>query len=328
MITSRKHFINIFFISLAASLSLLCVERLVGINWDFHVDSITYATTSKDVAKELTQDGFLRLINGTYYLIVSFLDQNIAYITIYNAFIFSLTNFIISTVIFRYTRNRRLEMNWIYYAYLFNPYRLHLSTTLLKDTTVIFLLSTLFIGLTIAIPFLVSLVFVRVASVFYFLSFLDKKIIILVGIILIIIVFNVPFVQDLFINRLDESNTVNIRARDYDLVPNWQSLGYLGSLLRALVWPFLAFTGLFVVFSPVPELIMVSLGSIVNLFFIRLIVRQYLPFTTSLYLACSIVAIIAPGFNAFIRYIYPLVALSPLFILKYSNKKQMSNFKI
>ena len=320
MITSRNHFINIFYISLAASFALLCIERLIGIDWDFHVDSITYATTANDIAKELSEDGILRLINGAYYVIVSFLDQNIAYVTIYNAFLFASTNFIISTVIYKYYRNRNIEINWIYYAYLFNPYRLHLSTTLLKDTTVIFLLSTLFLGLTIAVPFLISLVFVRVASVFYLLSFLDKKKLIYIAIILAILLFNVPFVHDLIINRLDESNTVNIRARDYDLVPNWQSLGYFGSFLRALIWPFLAFTGLFVLFSPVPELIIVSFGSIVNIFLIRMIFRNHLPFTSSLYLACSIIAIIAPGFNAFIRYIYPLVALSPLFILRDSNK--------
>tara|TARA_Y100001968_G_scaffold263348_1_gene251917 strand:- start:80 stop:1051 length:972 start_codon:yes stop_codon:yes gene_type:complete len=318
MITLRNHFINIFYISLAASFTLLCIERSLGINWDFHVDSVTYATTAKDVANELTQDGFLRLINGTYYVIVSFLDQNIAYVTIYNALLFASTNFIISTVIYKYSKNKNIEMNWIYYAYLFNPYRLHLSTTLLKDTTVIFLLSTLFLGLTIALPFLISLIFVRVASVFYFLSFLDKKILIYMAIVLAILLLNVPFVHDILINRLDESNTVNIRARDYDLVPNWQSLGYFGSFLRALIWPFLAFTGLFVLFAPVPELIIVSLGSIVNIFLIRMISSKHLPFTSSLYLACSIIAIIAPGFNAFIRYIYPLIALSPLFILRYS----------
>ena len=141
---------------------------------------------------------------------------------------------------------------------------------------------------------------------------------------MVILAIVIPEIQNLVGDRLLESNEVNIRARSSDTMPNWQNLGILGSLLRGIVWPFLALSGSFIFISPSGFLLPLAIGPFLNILVIYNLKKSLLPFTLATYLSISLIAIIAPGFFAFIRYSYPVISLAPLFV-GYEVKKRFSN---
>ena len=128
---------------------------------------------------------------------------------------------------------------------------------------------------------------------------------------------------------MDLVNETNIRARGADTIPNWQELKYFGSFLRALIWPFLAFTGIFVLISPSSLLLPLAIAPIINVVLTYKLKNNLFPFTIGTYLCLSTIAITAPGFFAFMRYSYPVISLVPLFIchdLKRSSKLKTEDF--
>ena len=237
-----KHSSLAWFLSaFAVSLFALIVERLLGIGWDFHVDSVTYATTSKSVVDTLVSDNIFRLFNAGYYVWVSFLAESIPIVILFNAFIFALTTVLLVYLIKESNRllNRPFKKTILFYFLVFNPYRVHLSTTMLKDTMVLFLSLLLIFFISNRNFFngvlaLITLAFVRLASPIYLISFFDRRRLFLFVLLILPLLF-LPAIQALIFSRLDESNTVVLTARSYDLVPSWQSLGYVGSLLRAII---------------------------------------------------------------------------------------------
>ena len=154
----------------------------------------------------------------------------------------------------------------------------------------------------------------RTAGGIYALAFLDKNKIYFLIFLIVISVIVIPEIQNLVGDRLVESNEVNIRARSSDTMPNWQNLGYFGSLLRGIVWPFLALTGSFIFIAPSAFLLPLAIGPFLNILVIYNLKKSYLPYTLAVYLSISLIAIIAPGFFAFMRYTYPLISLAPLFV--------------
>ena len=311
--------IIIFSLSVFSVLILLSLERAVGIGWDYHRDSITYAEDSFAIVDGILSQGIMSIPNGGYYFITSFFNQDIYLITTYNIFLFSLTNVYFAKLHWRITSDHRRLITFILLFLLFNPYRMHLASTLLKDTTVIFLMSLVFyyfpknkvMALTIFFP----LFLVRIVSVVYLAILVPLRYWKYLIIPVLVLAFLFP---DILVERLDASNDVSLKNREYDNMPTFQEFGYLGSLIRGLVWPFLALTGTFLIFTPALAFLFVALGSFMNMVYVWKVARTT-PITLYVYAPMFILAVLAPGFASYIRYVYPLVALSPLIVLFYQD---------
>ncbi len=323
----RRIHIYIFLMSLLSAILMLNLERSFGINWDYHVDAKTYGEKSNQVTEGIIEKGLFANIGSFYYLLVSiFFNQNIFALTLFNLIIYSLTNVLIYDFLRIKLNNFYISKlgSFILFIFIFNPYRLHLATTILKETSVTFLLTLLFYPTFLSPIILFCMICLRTAGGIYALSFLKKKKLYVLIILIILLIIFIPELQNIVGDRIDASNTINIRARTADTLPNWQDLGVLGALLRGIIWPFLALTGLFIFISPSSFLLPLAIGSFINILVIFNLNKSFLPFTISLYLSISIIAIIAPGFFAFMRYSYPLISLAPLFV-GYEIKKSFQN---
>lgn len=78
-----------------AALVTLILGRAVGLEWDFHPDSVTYATTSHEIAENITNRGLGPALNNSYYFLCSILNQNIEAIIAMNIFFFAIANLLI-----------------------------------------------------------------------------------------------------------------------------------------------------------------------------------------------------------------------------------------
>ena len=296
---------------------MLALERSLGINWDYHVDAKTYGENSKEITEGIIEKGILGNIGSFYYFFVSILfKQNIYALTVFNLIIYSLTNVLIYDFL-------RIKINNLFigklrslilFIFIFNPYRLHLATTILKETPITFLITLLFYSTFFSPIILFCMISLRTAGGIYALAFLRKRKLYILIILIITLITLIPDLQIIVGDRIDLSNTTNIRARASDTIPNWQDLGLLGSFLRGIIWPFLALTGVFIFISPSGLLLPLAIGPLINILVIFNLKKSFLPFTIGLYLSISLIAITAPGFFAFIRYSYPLISLAPLFV--------------
>lgn len=299
----------IFFISLLFSVASLVLERLAGIDWDYHPDSVTYATTSKDILYTIWESGdIFSALNNGYYIVCALLDESIYAITIVNMILFSLTNVILSRVHYENAPRK----NFYLLAFLiFNPYRLHLSTTLLKDSFVIYLTVIFFFGkFGNALSFL-SLVVVRVASLLYVMLYVKKKHLYWLFLIaLCVFAFN----EDL-LNRVLDFNDSDMSFRDYNQVPSFQNIGVFGILLRAIIWPVITITGIFFLLSPSVMFFPLAIGAVLQIIYIK---KQFgrVVFPIGGLVALSIFAILVTGYTSYIRYIFPILTIAPFFSIK------------
>lgn len=307
---TRTVFPWVFALSILSSAAALGLERLIGIGWDFHPDSVTYATTSTDVFAAITQD-WMQLPNNAYYVISHLLGQNVIAITIMNMILFSLTN----SMIYKFIKQRTAYKISILTALLLllNPYRLHLSTTMLKDTIIIFFAVALIAAPPlIKIPAFLSMFFLRVASPIYLIAITPRKYIkyLFFGVLIATIVF-----WDSTIARLLEFNDQEMKLREFDKIPTFQEYGIIGSLLRAITWSALAFTGIFALISPALAFFPVAAGSLMTLLFLKRTTGHF-TIPIQLMIATSIFGIMVTGFTAYIRYIYPLLVIWPMIAIK------------
>jgi len=187
-----------------------------------------------------------------------------------------------------------------------------LSTTLLKDSAVIFfLILALFTKLN-----LIGVIFgglYRNAFIVYLL--LLKKLrdyfIFNFTVVVIMYFYAVGFSFDSFNDHLNESMTF----RDFDLIPNFTQFGSLiGGLLRMIVWPLITISGLFFLISPTLAYFPLFIGSVPFIFIyskIGIKINDLLPFIFLL----SFFALIVPGYTTYFRYVFPIVCLLPYVFL-------------
>lgn len=300
---------SIVLFSLIMSAALLLIERMVGIGWDFHPDSYTYATTSEIVFNSISDD-WVGLFNNGYYVVSYYLFQSIFLITLMNMILFSISN----GLIYKYLiQNSLFNFNKILFLLLFlNPYRLHLSTTMLKDTMIIFFLILIITsGFTTRIFSFISLLALRVASPIYLLVFITNRNLFLLGIIFL---FFFTISPDIILAKISDFNELEMKLRDFDRIPTFQDFGLIGSILRGLVWSFLAFTGLFAILSPAPAFVPVAVGSIMTLIFLKKVTGTF-RIPLKLFVATSIFGVMVTGYTSYIRYIYPILVVWPLVVL-------------
>jgi hypothetical protein len=282
------------------------LERFVGIGWDFHPDSVHYSKNSIYIANGLFERGFLSWFNGGYYYIMYLLNQDVFNVTLYNLILYALTNVFISKMHWEARSNYVISIALL--LLLLNPYRIHLATTMLKDTTMIFLAILIFYRLRFAIILIMPTIMIRMASLFYFIAWFKPrsiKYIIFIG-ICAFVAFPDPIIA-----QLDSSGSIDLKTRDFDNIPSFQEYGYLGSVIRGIVWPLLALSGLFVFISPAFAYIFVALGCFMNIIYTYTIYKKP-PILLRIFIPMAIIAILAPGFTSFIRYVYPLIIVTPL----------------
>lgn len=307
----------IFCLSILVALLLMSIERLIGIGWDFHPDSVHYSKNSIYIANSLFESGFLSWFNGGYYYIMYLLNQDVFTVTVYNIILFALTNVIIAKMHWEVRSNFIISIALL--MLLLNPYRIHLATTMLKDTTMIFLAVLIFYRLRFALILIMPTIMIRLASVFYFIAWFKPKALkylIFIG-ICIFIAFPDPIMD-----QLNISQSIDLKTREFDNIPAFQEYGFLGSILRAIIWPLLALSGLFVFISPAFAYVFVAMGCFMNMIYTYIVFKKP-PFLLRIFVPMAIIAILAPGFTSYIRYVYPLIIVTPLLLgIDYLRLKQ------
>ena len=114
-----------------------------------------------------------------------------------------------------------------------------------------------------------------------------------------------------FIDMLLNGGVNDMTFQDYDRVPNWNEFGMLGDLIRAIVWPIIVLSGLFFILSPTPLFFPIVIGLMVlNVWMWKM---KYKP-SIAIYYVLFIFAFLVPGFTSYIRYIYPLIVITPLLV--------------
>ena len=318
--TSLLNPIFVFILSIFSCLVVLLIERNLGISWDFHPDATTYINQSHNVIDSIGK--LSSVINNAFYYYVNFFNSNIISIISTNILIYSLTNFIIASF---YLKNCQIYSksfhSVLFLLVLFNPYRIHLADHVLKDTIIIALLVFFTISQNRLFKFshFLLLFLFRIASFIYLVAFIKFK-----------EVFKMNWFNSLFFivvffgmiiyswDRIIFISTVGLgdmSFRDFDKIPNFYDLGFIGSILRAILWPILYLTGAFIFFSPSIMYLPIALGSfLLQLWSIYQLKK--LGFVFSIYCAMAIFAFIVSGFNSFIRYSLPLLTILPILVIQ------------
>lgn len=299
---------TVFVLSILIAITVLVIERLVGIGWDYHPDARTYINEYDPQVSNIIESPVFVLNNFQYIVVWLFetLGVNLVFL---NMILFAATNVMITKIHFSCDSNDRLQA-YALLLLLLNPYRLHLSTTILKDTAIIFLVVCMIQNRTLWFLYIASLMY-RVASLLYFPLFLSPKIFTRLSIGIIFV--SIFFWSDLY-DLLLIQNSAQMQFRDFDTVPNFTSLGPIGILIRCILWPVLGVSGLFFLISPSLQYLFVCIGGICTVFYILLFddLSIYFPKIIMALMLCGIFAAVTTGFNSFIRYIYPILIALPL----------------
>ena len=294
---------------------LLALERAAGIAWDYHPDSATYATISDDITNNILSNT-LMIFNNGYYVLSSLLGMSVVGITAMNMVFFSYTN----VMIYRVHRDSshylpKGKAIWILCLLLLicNPYRLHLGTTMLKDSLIImlfvFAVTNRFYGRLALIPVLAIF---RTASLLYFSIFLRRKYIIAGGFFVLLTWLALGDIVTLLILDFNSHEMV---FRGFDRVPTFQQYGLIGAIIRAFVWPILALSGGFMFVSPAPVYAIVSLGIFGGLAYMILMTGR-VRILLSVYAVMMVFGILVTGFTSYLRYVYPLLVVTPLIAIQ------------
>lgn len=297
--------------SLLAALAMLIVERVMGVAWDFHPDAVTYATLATDTVRTILANSYFQILNNGYYFWAAALNMNVALMTFFNMIIFAYTNLILY---------RFHEKSCVYDGHkgvwllslailMFNPYRLHLATTILKDTMILlFVVVIVTSGPVRLVLSTVALLVLRIASILYLVMKLRRKqLFYFLGVMLVIAMIFSNEISD----RLMDFNNSDMRLRDFDRIPNFRDYGLFGVLLRGASWPLLAVSGLFAILSPALAFTPVAIGSVLNQAYVRIVTGRF-AFPLGALVPMVVFATLVTGYTAYIRYVYPILVVLPI----------------
>tara|TARA_B100000212_G_scaffold269557_1_gene208935 strand:+ start:9808 stop:10794 length:987 start_codon:yes stop_codon:yes gene_type:complete len=310
-----------------ALIILLFLENLIGIGWDFHPDAKHYLENANYFASKVYKSkNFFLFINTGYYLFVDFLKSNLFVIAFFNVLFYLVTNLLIFSKYKNFCMKNNYKINLLLFLLIaLNPYKMHLSIHVLKDTFIIFLIVLTSFKIKYFLPILfLPLTSLRTIAGGYFTVFIEKKyyrLIIFISFPLIILNL------DNIISGINFYNSQIMQLRNFDSVPTFQSFGILGSLMRAALWPFLLFYGIFALISPAPLYVPVAIGIWMELYFRFKRNLSIKPLNIT-YLLLFLLAIAVTGFTAYIRYSLPILTLD--LISRLSSPQLMSknkNFK-
>lgn len=316
-----KPYAHIFILSLAAALVTLIFERAIGIEWNFHPDSVTYATTSHEISQNIFLGGIGSAINNSYYFLCSILNQNITAIISMNMLLFGITNLVILRLHIKFTGDADLSKYFLLLLLVLNPYRMHLATTMLKDTLIILLALVSLMGARYWILSFIAMPFFRAVGIFYY-GILLPRVVFAFGVLIAICIFFV--FNERVIGLMLEFNANQMQFREFDSVPAFQDLGLVGIAIRFITWPLLAITSSFCLFGLSIPFMAVALGIVMfNIYSLSLVGQPI--FTWRIYLLMGVFAILVTGYGSYIRYIYPLLVMAPLLVVsKYYPRLRVS----
>lgn len=303
----------IFVISVVASVTLLLIERLAGIGWDFHPDAETYINLSELVSSELLNGNLFGVVNNAYYLTVAALGSSTEIVITSNILIFALTNVIIFSKYKEFCKKYGMfsTINMLLFIIvILNPYRVHLSVHVLKDTVIILFFVIIAANYKYSWLAWIAIIQYRMVSLLYSLPLFKKNNIMIFGVLLLIVVALNPEL----LSRIYNASEVNMTFRDFDKVPNFYELGFQGSLIRAIVWPFFVLTGTFVLLSPTLLYIPLALGAFTIQLWTWMTFRKF-GYSLGVYAAMGVFALMVTGFTSYIRYVFPLLIVLPILMM-------------
>lgn len=309
----------IFIISILSCSIFLVMERSIGIKWNYHPDAETYVYESPIVAITLIENGVIGFFNNFYYIVSFLLSSNITYLIILNIIIYSFTNLIIFDVL-NYFGNGKVT-NISFWVLVLIPYRLHLSVHILKDTLIIFFLVLIISKSFLSKGSFIFILLMRVFSVFYFVVLIPRK---YYKLLFLVTIFAVIFFNDQIIEFLSEKNETNMTFREFDKVPTFSELGVVGIFIRAIIWPILTISGLFLIISPSFAFIPIAMGSFIIQWWCKFYLKSY-GILIQIYFSCFLIALFVNGYTSYLRYTFPLILVTPLIQLKsiYFSKKNL-----
>lgn len=316
-----KHFTNqiilgVFGVLLLIALSL--VEAAAGFKWNYHRDAQTYIEAYHDWPSIFNENP-LFLVNNAFYLYVDLLGKNIYTIIFINYVAFIITNYFIYRASKLWLKRKRYHLI-VLMIFLFNPYRLHLANFVLKDTLIILFVCISFYKAIFekASYLAMSASFIlRYASVIYFTAlfkFTSKYIVIFVIFLLIILTLSSRSLIE-FVETIMSISEGDMRIRAFDRTPTFSEFGIYGGLIRAIVWPFLLVTGIFVVFSQSLPVIMVAISSLTSTIYWSYM-GGFTNYIYKVFVPLSLLAFIVPGFVAYQRYAFPIILFGGFIMLR------------
>ncbi len=338
----KKNYFYIFFFSLIACLIFYKLERLLNISKFYHPDSIHYLKihTFINFFDILNEDPALLFSHG-YYFFVKFFNYNYNYLVILNFLLFSLTNVIIYSIFcknFNQT-SKNLKLLLLLLLLFFDPYRLHLSGHILKETILIFILILIiyFQNFFIRLFFIFLAMFFRKNIIFYLLLFINISLIkkyfweyknnlkymfstVLLLSILLVVFFD--FFSDTSLNLIKTLEFWHFRdmgGRFYDEIPNYQNYDFTtGIMLKIFTWPILLLSGTFIFFTS--SYIFKLLGVVIIIYNAVIFwVTKKTFISVGLILLIILISLYSSTFTSFFRYSY--VALYISIVYFFCNQK-------
>ena len=313
--------IYIFTMSVLFCSLLLFIERYFGLEWDYHPDARTYIEAPLNKYKTVSLNNLM--LGNWFYVLVSYLNNSINQIIIFNVLIYSITNVGIANFFYKHSASHQSQIAlFLFLLIIFNPYRMHLAVSVLKDTIIIFGMVYFLISKRFSwVYFLISF-FVSLRSAIYLIALLKKRNFIVLGLSIILFVLYYKGI-DFLTFLITPEFQFDMRIRDFDKVPNFYEYGTLGVVLRIITWPFFYLTGVFILFSPSPAYIPIAIGSIVLQIW-HLVQYKKITLYFQIYLAMAVLALLVSGFTSYVRYALPLITILPILIFK---KHELSDEK-
>jgi hypothetical protein len=284
---------------------------MIDIGIDYHPDATTYLDSLDESTNLRFFNNPLDYVGSFYYVFVNFLDGSVNLLIGFNIFLFAVTN----SALFNLVRKIYLKKGWLYYfsilIIIFDPYRAHLSTHVLKDTFIIFCLFFLCFSKNFVIMLFSAILgmFLRFAFFIYVPVLLSLKKITIKNFFFIFAIFCLTsylFIENIILG-LQEGQSADMAFRFFDQVPNFLKYDLVGSLMRAIIWPVIRITGAAVLFSPVYLLFLIQACALVYMTFVN---RSYLKFThIFLILPLAVLAYSTTGYNSYLRYTQPVLTI-------------------
>ena len=309
LILLNDSYVLLFLFSILFCLVVLNIENLIGINLEFHPDSLFYIERAGDINFNQFQFKYI------YFFYVK-LIMNPEILIIINIILYSFTNIFLYSFFKKKVQLNRSTIALIIFFIIFNPLRAHYAVHLLKETLIIFLLVSLFISRKsiFAIIFLLLGFFLRPAFFIYsLLLYRSFNLKYSFFIVVIPIIFFVYHYFDAIKFVIFQTNG-DMQFRSFDTVPNFIDLGFLGQIYRSLTWPIFLLSGIFAILSPSLFFIPIGIYNFIYLSLCVVISKDYKNIFV-LFVILSIFGFIVSGFTSYIRYSLPVFTLLPLLMV-------------
>ena len=338
---------KIFFISIITCILFFYFERLIGIDQFHHPDSLYYLKKHETYSHFVDNPG--RILFTGYHYLARILNYDYLNLIILNFILFGLTNLLVYNLVFK---NDFLNLNkfqiFLLGTILFlDPYRLHLTGHILKETILIFLILSFlyFKSFFIKVTFLFLSIFIKKNIIFYYLIFYtddlvkrffnikNKIIYIYIAILITILIFLFFYKFETFegqyfsvfnyfvgpntsfLETLEIWHYRDMTGRGYDNIPNFQNVSFpLALFFKITVWPLLIFSGFFLFFTD--YFLFKILGFMMiyfNIVIFYLTKKSYL--SIGLAILLILISLYSTTFTSYFRYSYVAIYCAIVFFL-------------